>query len=221
MRNKYLAFGILIGGQSSRFGADKGLFKFQNKRLIEYQLEILNRFNEDIFLIANDKTQVQSYIDEIDFHSITGFVIDEYDFDLERAIRSPMIGLYSAFKELRKLNYEKLFALSCDNPLIKNEVIDYLIQEGKSYDCVIPCWNNQFMEPLFAIYPIEKAYQTSLDCIKKRKFKLTNIISCNWNTKFISIETTIKNLDPNLLSFKNINTNGDIANIEKLFKYKY
>ena len=118
MSNKYLAFGILIGGKSTRFGVDKGLFKFREKRLIEYQLEIIKEFKGDIFLIANNKTQVQSYIDNIDASTITGFIIDDYDFGLSRTIRSPMIGLYSAFKELRKLNYHKLFALSCDNPLI-------------------------------------------------------------------------------------------------------
>ncbi|TFG14242.1 MAG: molybdenum cofactor guanylyltransferase [Promethearchaeota archaeon] len=217
MNNKYLAFGILIGGKSTRFGADKGLFKLRKKRLIEYQLEILQYFNFDIFLIANDKTQVQSYIDEIDFRIITGFIIDEYDFDLDPTMRSPMIGLYSAFKELRKLNYKKLYALSCDNPLIKKEVIDFLIQEIKEYECVIPRWKNQFVEPLFAIYPIEKAYYRSSECIKKQQFKLTNIIDDEWKIKFVSIEKTIRKLDPYLLSFKNINTNGDIEEIEKLF----
>jgi molybdopterin-guanine dinucleotide biosynthesis protein A len=218
MNNKHLAFGILIGGKSTRFGVDKGLFKLRKKRLIEYQLEILQYFNFDIFLIANDKTQVQSYIDEIDFRIITGFIIDEYDFGLDPTIRSPMIGLYSAFKELRKLNYKKLYALSCDNPLIKKEVINFLIQELKEYDCVVPRWKNQFVEPLFAIYPIEKAYYRSSECIKKHQFKLTNIIDNEWKIRFISIEKTIRKLDPYLLSFKNINTNGDIEEIEKIFK---
>jgi len=215
MNNKYLAFGILIGGKSTRFGADKGLFKLGEKRLIEYQLENLKYFDNDIFLIANDKTQVQSYVDGIDFRTITGFIVDEYDFDLDQSIRSPMIGLYSAFKELRKLNYEKLFALSCDNPLIKKEVISLLIQEGKDYEAVIPRWENKFLEPLFAIYPIEKAFYTSSECINKRKFKLTHIINDKWKVNFISIENTLKKLDPYLLSFKNINTNGDMAEIEK------
>ena len=166
MSNKYLAFAILIGGKSTRFGADKGLFQLKGKRLIDYQLEVLTQFENDIFLVANNKSQVQSYIDKIDFRKITGFIVDDYDYNLEPNIRSPMLGLYSAFKELKKLNYDKLFTLSCDNPLIKKEVIEFLIQEGDFYDCVVPQWKNQFTEPLFAIYPIEKAFQTTSDCIK-------------------------------------------------------
>lgn len=218
MRNNHLAFGILVGGKSTRFGADKGLFKFQNKRLIEYQLEILKQFDSDIFLVANDKTQVQSYIDSIDLHAITGFVVDEYDFNIDPSTRSPMIGLYSAFKELKKINYEKLFTLSCDNPLIKKKVIEFLVKESELFDCVIPRWNNHFIEPLFAIYPVEKAFQTSAECIKMRKFKLTNIINDKWKIKYISIENVIKELDPYLLSFKNVNTNGDLNEIEKYTK---
>lgn len=217
MSNKYLAFAILIGGKSTRFGADKGLYQLKGKRLIDYQLEVLTQFEKDIFLVANNKSQVQSYIDKIDFRTITGFIVDDYDYNLERNIRSPMLGLYSAFKELKKLNYEKLFALSCDNPLIKKEVIEFLIQEGNFYDCVIPQWKNQFTEPLFAIYPIEQAFQTTSDCIKKRKFKLTCIVSEDWNTSYIPIENSIKNLDPLLLSFRNMNTNDDITDIEKLY----
>ena len=92
-----------------------------------------------------------------------------------------------------------------------------MIQKGRSYDCVIPRWNNQFTEPLFAIYPVEKAFYTSADCIKKRELKLTNIINTEWKIEFVSIEDIIKSLDPYLSSFKNVNTNRDIAEIERLF----
>jgi len=215
-KNKYLAFAILVGGKSIRFGTDKGLFKLRGKLLIEYQLEILRQFNYDIFLVANSKQQVQSYIDEVNIKEITGFIIDDYDFNLDKTARSPMIGLYSAFKELKELAYEKLFALSCDNPLIKKEVIDFLIQEARTYDCCVPQWKNKFIEPLFAIYPPEKAYQTTLSNIKARKFKLTNILSQEWKTRYVSIEDSIKKLDPLLLSFKNINNFTDIKELEKL-----
>ncbi|MFW9928293.1 MAG: molybdenum cofactor guanylyltransferase [Candidatus Thorarchaeota archaeon] len=215
MKNKYLAFAILIGGKSTRFGTDKGLYKLLGTRLIDYQLDILTTYERDIFLVSNSKSQVQSYIDEIDVRKITAFIVDDYDFNLEKSIRSPMIGLYSAFKELKELNYKQLFVLSCDNPLIKKELIDYLIMLGKKSECIIPQWKNGFTEPLLAIYPIKKAYYMSLECIRKRKFKLTNIIDPKWKVNYISIEKSIRKLDPDLLSFKNVNTINDMLEIKK------
>jgi molybdopterin-guanine dinucleotide biosynthesis protein A len=141
------------------------------------------------------------------------FIIDDADI-LDRNLRSAMLGLYSAFKELQPLGYQKVFALSCDNPLIKHEVIDYMIKKCQKYDCCIPRWKNGFLEPLFAIYPVEKAYSTSLKNLKKKKYRLINLISDSWQTNYISIDKTLKKMDPNLLSFKNINKLEDIERIE-------
>ena len=124
-----------------------------------------------------------------------------------------MIGLYTAFKELQKLGYKKVFVLSCDNPLIKFEVIEYIINHCEGFDCCIPKWKNNFLEPLFAIYPIDKAYEISNLNLKKSVFKLTKLISQAWKTNFISIEEEIKFLDTKLHSFININTKEDTSNL--------
>jgi len=200
----------LIGGKSTRFGSDKGLFKFQGKSLVDYQLDTLSRFEYDIFLVANSKQQVQHYINEIDVKKVMGFVIDDDDLALKQESRSPLIGLYSAFKELKNLEYEKVLVLPCDTPLVKFEVIDFIIKQCKKFDCCIPKWNNNLLEPLLAIYPIENAYQTSRRNIIETQYKLTKIIGINWKTNYISIEQDIKKIDPNLLSFKNINNREDI-----------
>ena len=100
--------------------------------------------------------------------------------------------------------------LSCDNPLAKFEVIEYVIKHCEGLDCCIPKWKNNFLEPLLAIYPITKAYETSLRNITQKIYKLTKIISKDWKTNYISIEQYIKQIDPNLLSFKNINKLEDV-----------
>jgi molybdopterin-guanine dinucleotide biosynthesis protein A len=207
---KNLAITILIGGKSTRFGSDKGLFEFRRKPLISYQLETLSNVNYDIFLVAHSKQQVQSYIDRIDIKQIMGFIIDDNSTFSDSNLHTPMKGLYSAFKELKELDYEKSFCLSCDLPLINLDVLEFMIRQSKGYDCCIPRWDNGFLEPLFAIYPIKKAYKIAQDNLNNRKYKLTNIISDNWKINFISIENSIKKLDQNLLNFLNINTPGDI-----------
>ena len=51
--NEKIAFAVLIGGKSTRFGSDKGIFEFEGKTLLSHQLDALYRFNKDIFLVAH------------------------------------------------------------------------------------------------------------------------------------------------------------------------
>jgi len=107
--------------------------------------------------------------------------------------------------------------LSCDTPLLKKEVLNYLIEECNSYDCCIPQWANGFLEPLIAIYPVKKALKTSKRNIKKKSYKLTNLISNKWKTNFIPIEKEINTIDENLLTFININELSDIENLKERY----
>lgn len=219
-KSKFLAIAILVGGKSSRFGSDKGLFEISGKPLISYQLETLSDLNYNIFLIANSIKQVQDYMNKIDFKLLTGFIIDEKDKTSHGTVYTPMIGLYSAFKELKKLNYKKVLALSCDIPLIKKEVIIYLIEQCKNYDCCIPQWENDFLEPLVAIYPIKKAVKTAKKNLKNKSYKLTNLLGTTWRTNFLSIEQQIKTLDENLFTFININEPNDLEKYKEIIKKK-
>ncbi|GAH33415.1 unnamed protein product, partial [marine sediment metagenome] len=143
---------------------------------------------------------------------------DDNDFVQDQESRLPLIGLYSAFKELKNLDYEKAFVLPCDTPLIKLELIDFLINQSKTFDCCIPEWRKSYLEPLFAIYSVNKAYETSLKNLRQKRYKLTKIIDQNWKTNYISIDQGIKKIDPNLLSFKNINKLEDIKILESILE---
>ena len=214
-KSKYLAVSILIGGKSTRFGSDKGLFEYLGKPLISHQLDTLSKLNHDIFLVANSKKQVQNYINKIDIREITAFISDNNKVLVDLKARTPMKGLYSASKELKNLGYEKTLILACDNPLIQLNVINHLIKNSKGYDCCIPQWKNNFVEPLFAVYSIEKLMEKSQENLESNILKLSNLLDKNWKINYISIENEIKPLDRNLLSFFNINTSKDI---EKLFR---
>lgn len=212
---KKLAIVILIGGKSSRFGDDKGLFKFHEKPLISYQLDKLKDISYDIFLISNSKEQVQKYVNEINFKVVTAIIIDDYNINTFRELYTPMIGIFSAFKELDKLGYDKSLVLSCDLPLIKLNVIDFLIEQSVGFDCCIPRWENGFVEPLLAIYPVRKGYAKAKENLRMKRYKLSNILNQDWKINFISIEFSIKLIDKNLLSFININELSDLQKIEK------
>ena len=218
--NKYLAFIILIGGKSARFGSDKGIFEFQGKPLLLYQLETLSLFKKELFLVAHSQEQIESYRKKIKFLKEITFILDDIEIISERELHTPMIGIYSGLKELDKLGYEKIFLFSCDMPLIKSEVIELLLEQSKGYDCCIPKWNNDFLEPLFAIYPVKGALQKAKENLKKRTFKMINLLDKNWKINYISIENSIQPLDDKFLTFININRPIDVEKLMKIYKNK-
>ncbi len=126
-----------------------------------------------------------------------------------------MIGLYSTLNDLNHLRYRFQFTISCDMPFIKPEVIQYMNQFYSNYDYIIPQWNNGYIEPLFAIYPIKITLNLVKKCLKTNQLKLTNIIDINSKVRYISIENELKKYDSFLETFININNKNDIPENKK------
>ncbi len=215
---KYLAILILIGGKSTRFGTEKAAIEFFGKSLILHQIETLNKFDQDIFLVAHSEEQVFNYRKSIEFPKEITFIVDDREIFKHLKIFKPMLGIYSGLKELFRLNFEKAFLLSCDMPLIKPEIIELMIKESEGYDCCIPRWNNGFLEPFFTIYPVEKGYYKAREILNSENFGLYNFIDKNWKTNFVSVEKSIQPLDKNLVSLININGPIDLAKLIKFYE---
>lgn len=216
--SKELAVLILIGGRSTRFGTEKAIIELYGKPLILHQLEILSEFDQDIYLVAHSEEQIFNYRKQIDFPKDVNYIVDDRDIFTYPKIFKPMLGIYSGFKELSRLNFEKIFLLSCDLPLIKAEVVELMINESKGFDCCIPRWNNGYLEPFFAIYPVEKGFQRAKEILISENYGLFNFIDKNWNVNYVSVENSIQPLDKNLVSLININGPIDLVKLVKLFE---
>lgn len=218
VKNKYLAFVILIGGKSIRFGSEKGIFEFLGKPLIMYQIETLSQLDYDIFLVANTKEQIDLYQRKIKDYEKLNFILDDKEIFSKTNERSPLIGIFTALKELDKKDYERGFVMSCDIPLININVVKLLIQCLHGYECCVPKWKNGFLEPLFAIYPVHKALLMAERNLNKGLYKLTAFINPSWKVNYISVENSIQPLDIDLLSFININSQEDVKKLTNTYK---
>ncbi|MHA1642777.1 MAG: molybdenum cofactor guanylyltransferase [Promethearchaeota archaeon] len=214
---KYLAILILIGGKSTRFGIEKAVIDVLGKPLILHQIETLAKFDQDIFLVAHSGEQVFKYQKKIKFPKEVHFIVDDREIINNSKTFSPILGIYSGFKELNKLGFEKAFLLSCDMPLIKAEVIEYMIKESVGYDCCIPRWKNGFLEPFFAIYPVNKGFNRIKEILKREDYGLLDLLDESWKIKYILVEETIQPLDENLTTLINIKGPIDIAKLMKYF----
>ena len=216
---KKFAIIILIGGKNIRFGDESAaILEVLGKPLILYQIESLSKFNEEVFLIAHSEYQVNSYYKKMNFPRDITFLIDDTEVLGNKQLRTPMLGVYSGFRELKKLGFEKAFLLSGDMPLIKPKVIELMINSVKGYDYCIPRWHNGYLEPLFAIYPVEKTFELAKKSILERNYAFTSIIDKSLRINYIPVEESIKQLDQNFVSLININGPIDLEKLIILFQ---
>lgn len=157
---------VLAGGKSSRMGVDKGLIIWQQKRLVEYPVRVLEQFCEDIFIC----TQNQAY-------KFLGYPLIR---DLHRNI-GPMGGLHAG---LRASKTEHNFVLSCDMPLVDSALIQKILQNSDGFQAVVPVVNgNSF--PLCAYYH-QSVLVVIEQLISEKWFKLKNMLM-QLNVKEIDI----------------------------------
>src|SRR5665647_373513 len=93
-------------------------------------------------------------------------------------------------------------------PCINPEVVSYLFDCIDNYDAVIPIWNPDMLEPLHAVYRKTAllAYLESHDSLSLRSMIM------NLSAKYVPVDE-LKNIDPELLTFTNINKIEDLERI--------
>ena len=171
---------ILIGGESKRFGSPKWAATIDGQRMIDRTWELCDIF-ENRFVVGKEKPNAISY----------PFIEDELD------IQSPINGIYSA------LNHSKSdwnFIISCDLPLMKNEIIQSIwITGNHKTDALVPMVKN-YLQPTCGFYH-KRILKLILQQIKTDDLSLHGLLN--------SINTETVNLDLNEKEFTNMNTAAD------------
>lgn len=125
---------ILSGGKSSRMGENKSLMKVGGKTVIERTIELLNPLFSKVVLITNEP---EAY----------GFLNLETFRDVYPG-KGPLAGIHSA---LVNSGTDKCFVISCDIPLMKSEMIEYLIDYPADKMITIARANG-FIQQLCGVY---------------------------------------------------------------------
>ncbi|NTW26273.1 MAG: molybdenum cofactor guanylyltransferase [Lentimicrobium sp.] len=155
MINKTLITGIVLaGGKSSRMGSDKGLMIFNGKPLVQYSLDLLSLFCENI-LISSNNPSYKSFGFEVIADEVTG--------------AGPIAGIASC---LRHSGTSLNLVLSCDMPLLEPVVIETLLKNAEGNTFVVPIDSSGRAEPLCALYRSESlAYAEKL--IQLESYRMT------------------------------------------------
>lgn len=125
---------ILAGGKSTRMGENKSLLKLNGITVIERIVHLMKGIFKEVIIITNTP-------DEYDFIGIPKYKdIFEY--------KGPLAGIHSG---LTHSTNEKNFVISCDIPLMKQDMIEFMIN-FKTEKPMTVCKADGFVQQLAGLY---------------------------------------------------------------------
>jgi molybdopterin-guanine dinucleotide biosynthesis protein A len=188
---------ILAGGLNKRFdGQNKAFIRIGAKRIVDRLLDVYAGLFEQIVLVTNDPA---AYLD-VDALIVT----DHYP------VRSSLNGLHAG---LFAAAHEHAFFAACDTPFIKGALIQRLLNMvTPKADIVIPSTSAGY-EPMFAVYRKTclpaMVWQLERDLLKiQGLFRKVRVKTVD--------EADLRKVDPDLVSFFNVNTPADLVRAEAL-----
>ena len=188
---------ILSGGLNTRFdGVNKALAPVGGRRIIDWLLEVFSGIFDETILVTNHPEQFLQY----DLTIVTD-VFEQ---------RSSLTGIHTG---LFYAGNPYAFFSACDTPFLKKELVEFLIKKIEpNIDIIMPQTAAGF-EPLCAVYS-KRCLKSAEDHLKANKRKIQWALRSH-RTKNIS-ENDLRQVDPDLMSFFNINTPQDLETAEKI-----
>jgi len=191
---------ILAGGQNTRFsGTNKALIRVGDKYILDRIYDVFSDLFEEIILVTNDPIQYLEWNLSI--------VTDIFP------IRCSLTGIHAG---LFYMTTPHAFFVACDIPFLKKGLVETILDNIEPrFDIVIP-ETSKGLEPLCSVYskhclkPIEQQ-------LVKQELKIRHVFQ-KVRVKKLP-ENVLRQNDPDLVSFYNINTHDDLIRAEYIAKY--
>ena len=197
---------ILAGGFSKRFGRDKGLIELAGKPLILHVLDKISRVADEIAVVVSSDIQREKF--EHCLGRKARVVVDQ------RKTQSPLVGASTGFNNVQG---EYSLLLPCDAPFLSSQVAQLLLDLCVKKSAVIPRWPNGYIEPLQATYHTKSALKATKIALEQGKLDLRSMIAHLTGVRYLST-MVLRQVDPKLMTFFNINTPEDLRKAESILK---
>ena len=186
---------VLAGGKGKRLGVPKAFIKINGERLLDSILSLFTELFETTLLISGEY--------ELNVSPPNVKVVN----DLYPSF-GPIGGLITAIKNSTT---QWLFMTGCDYPMLKTELIRYVSEKALNhpqYDLVIPHVNGYY-QVLHAAYNrrLEKVVEQR---IGQRRYSIKSMIKFAPIKTLVISEEEIREVDPELVSFVNLNTQDEV-----------
>jgi molybdopterin-guanine dinucleotide biosynthesis protein A len=188
-----LAGAVLAGGKSLRYGRNKALETLQGKSLVEHAVESLRTFCEPLFLVANDLTP---------YLHIRATLVQDVLRD-----QGPLGGIYTA---LIFSPHDWVFTKATDMPFLAPGLARLMLASREGCEAVIPLLNDR-PEPLLALYS-RRCLPAVATALERGDRKITSFYRKVGRKELP--EEVWRTVDPEGLSFRNINTQEDLQELK-------
>jgi molybdopterin-guanine dinucleotide biosynthesis protein A len=197
---------ILAGGFSRRFGRDKGLVVLAGKPLILHVIDRVYKVVDEVLVVVSSEKQKNKF--ETLLEEKANLVIDKDD------SQSPLVGAITGFETA---NAEYSLLLPCDTPLVSTQIVQFLLDMCANRSAVIPRWPGGYIEPLQAVYRTESALTAAKTALKQGKMNMQSMIDNLSGVRYVST-IVLEQLEPDLLTFFNVNTPQNLKKAESILK---
>lgn len=179
---------ILAGGASRRMGHDKAFLEFAGRPMIAVVAERLRAVVAEIVIVAGDTARYRSFGDRC--------VSDVY----------PGVGTLGGIHAgLRAAAHPRALVVACDMPFLNPTVLRWFVQVPRPADLVV-LKHAAGVEPLHALY--RKSCLPAIERIIRNGERCAFAFYDQIDVCFVS-PADIAHLDPELCSFRNLNTPDD------------
>lgn len=175
----------MAGGKSRRMGRDKAWLDLGDGRpIVQRAIDAMREVADDVFLVANDER-----------FSTLGLRVVPDRFPDGGALGGITTGVGAA-------EHERVLVAACDMPLLRSAVFRLLVDRSESHDVVMPKVGDEF-ETMHALYTkaCVPAMERALGAGKMR------VIAFFDDVRVLTLgEDELRRVDPDLVSFTNVNT---------------
>lgn len=184
---------VLCGGQSTRLGIDKTELIFRGQTFLELVVRQVSKVARHVVLVGRINSES---------HHLAGNIISLQD---ERDGLGPLEGMRVGLKCLDDRNVPLAFVTSCDVPLLKPELIQFLISHRRKHSAIVPVDGAR-------VYGMTAIYQTDLHSriearLENKQLRVSELADA-FDARKVPVNE-LKDVDPNLDSMTNINSVKD------------
>ncbi len=174
-------------------GTDKALLLLDGQAVIQWVVQSVSSVCDEVLLVVNEPALYQF----LDLPMVTD----------QAPYGGPLVGLYSG---LRHTHAPWCLAVACDAPLMRTELLQWLLGCRGPVDAVLPLIND-LVQPFPGLY--SRTCIDALDCLLAEGRSAVRDLAAVCRVTFVE-EETLRKLDPDLGSFRDPDTPSDFEEIK-------